>query len=329
MSDKYLWYSKGSQETGALLADKLGFETAGTIPSKNFSGVAVCFGAAYTDKFRWEDRNFQAIFNDPRVVRQYTDRKNLFDKLGEAGLNTISCVPLTAEAQYTNICNVLAATETEGFVACKPSGAKARVVQTQADLQTAIDDGCNRALDRRFSAQTRLRVFVVAGNVVGALSKQPTNTPTYAARAAIQLHESDNSVSETTIQQVLTAAISKGLVSPTKNFWAPHSLTSTALRTAAIAVAEALGLDFCAVDFYSGDDGAHDVLNVVTTPNLREVPSVQGPIVNAISAWVTENSMTAKEILLSLINEANDEEASSLLAELRETKRRLTQSNQG
>ena len=64
----FVWHSKGTEESGAKIAEKLGCEH-GTVPPRNYEGDVFCFGAAPAANFKWEDRKFGKIYNDPREVR--------------------------------------------------------------------------------------------------------------------------------------------------------------------------------------------------------------------------------------------------------------------
>lgn len=65
----FVWHSKGTEESGIKIAEKLGCDH-GTLPPKGYEGDVFCFGATPSDKFKWEDRNFGKIYNDPRITRE-------------------------------------------------------------------------------------------------------------------------------------------------------------------------------------------------------------------------------------------------------------------
>lgn len=77
----FVWHSKGTEESGAKIAEKLGCEH-GTVPPRNYEGDVFCFGAAPAANFKWEDRKFGKIYNDPREVRN----KKTPDELKDLGL---------------------------------------------------------------------------------------------------------------------------------------------------------------------------------------------------------------------------------------------------
>jgi len=324
----YLWHSNSSKETATWLAEKLGM-AHGNLPPAGFNGTVVCWGASFTDKFKWDSRNFQGLLNDPRKVKKFTDRKVMFAKLAETGLNVPACIPLTNEATYSNICHLLGSTEAEGFTASKMSGAKARNVTTQADLQTALNDGCVRAIDVLFSSNNRIRMFVVDGAYQGAVSMQSNLTaPAFAGQAAQMMCAKDSTLDLAMTTATLSLAITQGMVKPDKGFWGPHSVLNAATRNVAVTATKQLGLDFAAVDVALDGTTLH-VINVLTSPNLRNVPSVQEAVRTSLAAWVNANTMTAKEILQALVNDATDDEADAILTELRARKRALTEEAEG
>jgi len=68
----FVWHGKDSQESAEALAAELG-GTAGTLPPKGFSGHLVCLSPGVSEKFKWEDRTFGTIVNDPRKGYKKTD----------------------------------------------------------------------------------------------------------------------------------------------------------------------------------------------------------------------------------------------------------------
>lgn len=321
MNDTYFWYSNSSRETGTVLATALGM-AHGTLPPNGFNGTIVCWGASPTSKFKWADRNFQALMNDPRKVNKYKDRKNIFDKLIMAGLDVVGCVPLTSEAQYSNICSTLAVPMEEGFVAAKENGTKARLVKNQSDLQTAINDECNRAIEKTFLSPEKLRVFVIGGKVVVSLRKAIGTDDTFLTKAAEEAFSANGNISKDTYKNVLASILSAGVVTAAKSYWAEYGV-STLVRDIALTAAKAMELDFAAIDIVAAGNMT-TIINVVTTPNLKDTPSIQAPVVAALKEWVKNNSMTAKEILLSMIQGASEDEAVSILESLREQAKQLS-----
>ena len=191
-----------------------------------------------------------------------------------------------------------------------------RLVTSQADLQTSLDEGCNRAMDRKFVSENYVRVFVVAGDVVASAKKtMAADSQTFAERVSGQVGIND--VPAASVSAVIKKLLDDGFVSPKKSFWAPNGVLTPNMKARAGLVYEALKFQFMAIDF---DPATSEVINVVTTPNLLENVSIQAPITTAIKAWASKNTKTAKEILMDLVNDATNEEADSILEELRSIK---------
>ena len=309
----FVWYSQGSKESGEALAKLLNCQ-GGTVPPRGFSGAAICIGASYTDKFKWGDRNFRGILNDPRKTKQFTPRNTLFAALSKAGLQTPSVVALAgAGGSYTATCGMLVATEAEGFVMCKPSGAKARRVRNDAQYLAAQQDGCTLAVARKFLTNDRVRLFVVDGKVVGALQRSVQNKNNFLDNAVAELGFGAG------VKEALAKALDAGVIAANKSYWAPMIINSPRKIEAAEAAAKALGFGFCAVDLASGG-GAPVVLNVVTNPALVGYDAVQEEVAKSLTEWTKKNNKSAKQILLEMAQEADEEVAEALLDELRQMK---------
>jgi hypothetical protein len=327
----FLWYSKSSQETGEWLAKRLGISEHGTRPPREFEGSVICWGANPSQKFKWEKRNFQAIYNDPRVIRPLIDRKALFEKITGIGPAVVKFTDIPEEnPQYSAICTQLEVSEEEGFLACTPGGFKRVSITCQGDLDDATggEDGRTRATVRKFTTEERLRIYVANGSVVGG-SKYTTSMPaeTMASTLANKISVGWEKYTTEQCKEVLARAVDQKLITTKGGCWAPYAIADAALRTHAQAIATTLKFDFCAIDFSS--DGT--VLNIITTPNLREVTTVQTAITNAVASWIYKNTRTPKDILLEVIAESTGEEVNALLEELSSLKGvvRLTLKKEG
>lgn len=323
-----VWHSKGSAETATWLAEQLEIP-CGTLPSAGFAGLGICWGAAPAEKFNWTRRNFRALFNDPRKVRKYRARSAMYAKIGETGINAPSTTHLSEASTYANICNLFTVTHGAGFAASRDNGTSARLVTNNDELAAAIADGCSLAITREFLAEDRIRIFVVSGNVVACVRYGNLNNERLAEVIAGELHEGeDDDVSLVGYQKVLRAAFDKDYARCDRRFWTPYTAISLTAKTAAINACQALEFDFGAVDIVLSAAGEPTIINVVTTPNLREVPSAQQPIITAIRAWMSEKVMTPHEILKDLVeNIDNDAEADAILEKLREIKGQLVASD--
>ncbi len=311
----FLWYSKSSKETGAWLAKQLKISEHGTKPPRDFSGTAICWGANPSEKFKWEKRNFQQVYNDPREIRPLLDRKVMFEKIAGVGPAVTKFVEVPAEgADYEALCATLDSKPEHGFMTCTTGGFKRMRITSQDELMSSIEEGVRtRATGFEFAAVERVRIYVAGGTIVGS-SKYINEVPpeTLAGSLSNKMASGWGAFTENQCIEVLQRAIDLKLIKSAGGTWAPYALSDATLRAHAQTIAATLKFDFCAIDFSL--DGT--VLNVITTPNLREVTTVQNAITNAISSWVYKNSRTPKDILLEVISESSGEEASALLEEL-------------
>jgi len=323
----FLWYSKGSQETGVWLAERLGVDDHGAVPPRYFEGSVICWGASPSEKFKWEKRNFQNVFNDPRKISELKDRKALFDGITSVGVPSVRCVvvPQNSPAEYAQICQQLDVPTEIGFTVCTSSGFKCKVVKDGAELALALggqDNKRTHAVTNNFGSPDRVRVYVADGTILGAAQyTDELSDGAFLAKAAEVVSEDWDDYTKQQVTSVIERALKLKVVKPSCGAWTSFSVTSPVMRNRALTVANNLKFDFCAIDFST--DGTMTVLNVVTNPNLREVISVQSTITNAISGWAANNSRTAKDILTELISGATSDEASSLLEELRNVKGRI------
>lgn len=319
----FLWYSKSSKETGLWLASQLNITEHGVTPPRDFEGTILCWGATPSEKFRWERRNFQAIFNDPRIIRPLLSRELLFKKLTDTNIPTVKFLTLPVAEEgadavvhsYTDLCAALEVAADVGFLACTEGGFKRVPVKNDAQLAAAVEDGKTCVTTEKFASKERIRIFIANGMVAGGV-KYTTTMPVESipSNLAGKVATGWEDFTEAQCAAIFKRAVDMKLISTTGGAWVPYSITDANIRNRALVIATTLKFDFCAVDF--DIDGSGTVINVVTTPNLREVTSVQSAITNAVASWVYKNSRTAKDILLEVIARSTCDEASSLLEEL-------------
>jgi hypothetical protein len=321
----FLWYSAGSQETGIWLAERLKITEHGTVPPRNFEGSVVCWGAVPSEKFKWEKRNFQNIFNDPRKVGLLKDRKLLFDGVAAVGIPSVRCTIIPqANPQFLQICQELDVLAAKGFILCTSSGFRRKQVANQAELTAALggDKPRTHAMTNDFGNNTRARVFVADGTILGAAQyTDELSDETFMAKTVNDVTEEWGDYTKVQVASIIRRALELKLIKSACGAWSSYAIINPVMRNRALTVANNLGFDFCAIDFST--DGSMTVLNIVTNPNLREVTSVQSTITNAVSNWVATNSRTAKDILLDHIGDASAPEASALLEELRGIKGKI------
>jgi hypothetical protein len=319
----FLWYSKSSKQTGTWLADKLKIELHGTVPPRDFEGTVICWGASPSVKFKWEKRNFQSIFNDPRVIRPLINRELLFKKLTDADIPTAKFITLPVAEEgapavvhsYADLCASLEVEPATGFLACTAGGFKRIPVKSDAQLAAAVAEERTCVTTAQFAKKERIRIFVANGVVAGG-AKFTTSMPaeTIPSNLAGKVSAGWEDFTPAQCAAVFKRAVDLKLISTTSGAWVPFSISDANMRNRALTIATILGFGFCAVDF--DVDGSGTVINVVTTPNLREVTTVQSAITNAVASWVYKNSRTPKDILLEAIAGSTSEEVSSLLEEL-------------
>jgi hypothetical protein len=312
----FVWYSKGCGESGPVLANMVEGATSGTIVPRNFAGIMLMYGATPADVFKWEDRNFQAIMNDPRKLSGVTDRRDIFNKLSENDVQMVLFTGILPGAIYANICGALGVDQNVGFVATNVSGTKHVVVTSQLILNQAVEAGMSRVTLNSFISQNRTRLFVLGGEVVGAVTKQPGSIAAFSGAAGRRVAAANGHPAEL-VSSIIHELIAQGLATPNRVMWGDVTNIDNGQKTAAIAAAAALGLDFCAVDFLSTDPDS-TILNVVITPELVDLPAaIVASLGVAMNGWVKKNSLSPREVLKAIVEKATDEEASALLAELK------------
>lgn len=321
----FLWYSKKSQETGIWLAERLNILNHGTIPPRNFEGSIICWGAIPSEKFKWEKRNFQAIFNDPRTIRPLLDRKLLFDKVSSVGIPVVRCAIVSQnDPQYQQICETLDVSVDIGFVLCTLYGFRHKHVTNQQELTANLggEKPRIRAVTSNFITEDRIRVYVVENTVLGASRYSHDLTDeNFLSKISMSVTENWDDYTNSQVTSIFRRAIELKLVQPACGVWTAFSITNPNMQQRALTIAQNLNFDFCAIDFST--DGAMTVLNIVTAPNLREVTSVQSAITNAFFGWVSNNSRTAKDILIDLITNASGAEVSSFFKEVSNVKGKI------
>jgi hypothetical protein len=330
-SNVYVWYSKGSEDSGKVFAKLLGTEQHGTLPPKDFSGVLVCYGAVPGDKFKWSERNIRFIFNDPRQTRKHHDRAAMFKTLAAAGINVPKIFALKDLATISAACEKLGTTSVQGLSVFKAGGSDAMwihtanefanaksVVPKDAKPEVAKTRGMVYASTPEFLSEKRTRMFIVDGAFVCATARGNGNHVEFAKMAASEQTAEANKESA---EKLIRYLLENGFVDPAKAYWQVFNAVSPEMTTAAVSAAKALGLDFCAVDLVQ--EGAKvTVLNVVSTPGIAttEMSAIHGPIQDALKLWMKRAHRTAKEIIAELAKEASEEEAEEIVTKLRSMK---------
>ncbi len=319
----YVWYSQSSEDSGRVLAKILGTEQHGTLPPRDFVGVLVCYGATPSEKFKWEDRNVRFIFNDPRIVRKHVFRATMFNKLSAAGLKVLPIVKIDSTSDFETVCRELGTSPVDGLTVLKATGGDAKPAQTEIGFNTAkANKDVAYASTSEYLSNRRTRVFVVDGAFVGAISQSNDNPEAFAKAAATELNYAG--VPVPTVASIIRQLVDNDVVLPNRAYWTPSTTCPPAMIDAAIKAAATLGLDFCAVDLKTNTDGTVTILNVVSTPNIVGQDNLHGPLADAVKLWLKRANRTAKEILAEIVEQANEEEAEMIVAELKKVKAEAT-----
>lgn len=309
----YVWYSNGSKETGEFIAKALGTKDHGILPPKEFTGPVICFGATPSDKFKWEERNFSGLFNDPRIVRNFVNRKKMFARLAEGGLVVPEVVDVTPEDTYASLAAKLSQNLGSTITLFSENGGN--VVQvTNSYNYDQVKANAKLASGMDFGLLDRTRIFVVNGAVIGGLKRSKNNTGIFVEKAA---GDQNIIADKEKAAELIKHLLGSGYVSQAKYFWAAYDGFSPAMTSTAVKAAGLLQYDLCAVDVVETIAGGVKVLNVVSTPDLVSFPNLHVSLINALKAWMKSKVRSAKDILKELTEKSDEEEAAAIVAVLR------------
>jgi hypothetical protein len=308
--DTFVWYSKGTEESGNLIANSLEGKH-GKVPPAGFKGLGVCYGAAPADIFKWENRKFRALFNDPRKTRPLAANKNsLLNNILLKGASVVENTVVNNVSDFEAVLDAVGAVDS--FYCCKPSGAGAVEVKNQNELQEAVGKGKTFAVHNNFALENKSRVFVVNGEVVLSL-EACTEEDKILEKMAV---EGGNY--NPLLHNKLIGLHKKGLIVLGEEAFCTeekYDVTKEVHENVVVPVAETLAgsVDMYCIE-YIIDDDTYTVTNVLFSPGLVDI-SEGGieVIVEGVEGWIEENSTTSKEALLKMAQEATEAEASTLL----------------
>lgn len=308
--DTYVWYSKGTKESGDLLAHQIGgVGNHGTNPPKGFKGAGICFGARPREVFKWENRNFKALFNDPRKVANISsDKRSLIESIKLAGGNVIPTVSLQLGFNYEEVLRSLGGTS---FYCCSKNLIGAVQVSSQNELQRAFQEGKTIAVNENFKNKETYRVYVVNGKPVVTLSKsfEPDNIIKKMAT-----DDRNGEFSEATYQKLKgwleqgriildeNESVLKENIGALRNFRIQHVVNTVNNRVQMYCIEYVkVGVNYV-------------VNNIIFTPSLEALSEGAMSLIGTqIKEWIKTNSKTFKESLLRLINESSEAEAEAML----------------
>lgn len=132
----FIWHGNNTKESAEALAKELKCDF-GTLPPKGYDGEVFCLGAAPSDKFKWEERKFSRVINDPRKVRKFADKAKLSEKINLA----------TQVRVYVLGGKVLCVNDTAGKDANLPKDKMDRVHNVSSSVYEAVEKADFFAID--------------------------------------------------------------------------------------------------------------------------------------------------------------------------------------
>jgi hypothetical protein len=307
----YVWYSKSTKDSGALIGDQVasdGAEFQGTNPPKGFNGIGICFGAKPAGVFKWENRNFRALFNDPRKIAELSaDKTALLADIVRKGGMVLATYSLNDESDYADVLETLG---TDTLYCCTPGLTGAVKASNQDELQSAIQNGKTVAVHASFKSKETFRVYVVNGKTVVTLSKSFDEDailrdmakgegaqPDAATYEKLKAWKNQGRITIGEDQHVLEEKIGAD-----DNFRTQAVINSVNKR------AEMYCIEYVKVG------GNYVVNNIIFAPSVESLSEGGVSLIcTQINEWAETNSKTFKESLLGLINESTEAQAEEML----------------
>lgn len=331
----FIWHSKQSEESAALLAQALSPGNnpipSGTVPPRGYKGIVINYGASPKPEYRWQERDVIKYFNDVNACLELKELSAVSGLVEEAGrgrdlsLSSLKVVPLAFDADgeplhrsYTYLKSIF---HTSKFITCSSTGTDARVISSQEDLDGARDDGAAVAVDidylRRHSRKKRYRVFYSKdkGFLSGVMSYSRGDVGDLGGLDVNPL-----------FREELLRLVDKGLVEVTNYRWREENNAGlfSKIKILTRQVVEKLSekADFFCLELTTDDDRSFKLVNVLFSPSLRNSLTEEGlkEFLLCLDTWVKANSVSPKELLLRLIENADEEEANAMLCHLKRVK---------
>lgn len=309
--DIFVWYSKGTKESGVILGENMREVSHGTVPPKDFKGVAVCLGAKPADVFKWESRNFRALMNDPRKVSELTANKvDLFNKVDAVlGAATLKRCPLNELSSFDVVEQTVGGS---GFYCCTERLTGATLVSNQNELQNAFNKGLTMAVNCDFKSKEVNRVYVVNGKAVVTLTKSFE-----ADKVLKNMAKGDNGkVCEETYQRLFKWH-KDGRINIAEHEHVVEEKVGDAGATRTInpvmgAINNRAQL-YC-IEYIKPKVGSPKVTNIIFAPSIEGLSEGAIALLSTqVQEWAKTNSKSFKESLLKLINDTTEEEAEVML----------------
>lgn len=307
--DTYVWYSKSTKESGALIGQQVATAGEGTNPPRGFKGVGICFGARPAEVFKWENRNFKALFNDPRKIAAVTQEKaSLLCAITDRGGMTVATHALNDRSDYADALRALGGT---AFYCCSKSLTGAVLVTNQNELQEAFNMGKKTAVHENFKSKETYRVYVANGTPVVTLSKS-FDTDKIIRKMATD--EGNGQFSAATYNK-LKGWLERGRINldENENVLEENIVEAQNFRVQAVIDAVNNRAQMYCIE-YVKVGGNYVVTNVIFAPSLEVLSEgAVALICTQINEWVATNSKTFKESLLKLINDSSETQAEEML----------------
>lgn len=331
----FIWHSKQSEESANLLAQALSPGNdpipTGTVPPRGYKGIVINYGASPKPEYRWQERDVIKYFNDVKSCLELKDLSTISGLVAGTGnelsLSALKVVPLLFEGEvgddptYRNYTYLKSIFHTSKFITCSSMGTGARIVSNQEDLSEAIAGGATEAVEldylRRQSRKKRYRIFYSKdkGFLPGVMS--------YSRGDAADLGGIDV---DPQVKEELLRLVGKGIVEVTNYRWREEHNVGLASKIKILTRQTVDKLsekaDFFCLELTTDDDRSFKLVNVLFSPSLRNSLTEDGlkEFLLCLDTWVKANSVSPKELLLRLIESADEEEANAMLCHLRKVK---------
>lgn len=325
----FIWNSRSSQESAEEICNKLQENLGaqhqvqfGTVPPQGFDGLLINWGGAVSDRFQWDRRNFRAIMNDPwRVApirRDLCETANRLLAQENPDLPPIALLKGADQRTYQNLVNAFGRV----FSMARPSGSRARLVASENEYREALGDGLTLAGDKALASTDlpKVRVYVVNNKVVATAKSEPVSEEQFVQNAAREVARGvGQGLGLAASANALRYAIDNMIVSPLRDYqqWVEINDLPQHVDTGALQSFQRLGVDTGCLEL-ALVAGRYRVVNFISSPGITWLSDEnKDRITQEMAQWVRDNTLTSKDILRRLVNNADDEEADEMVQLLR------------
>jgi hypothetical protein len=113
----FIWHSSNTEESAQTLAQAFECEY-GKVPPKGYEGDVICLSPNPSENFKWGERNFGKIINDPRKFKKFRDDTLVVNTFGvqECGdIIRVICINGKVTKVIGEITSLSASMKTSGF----------------------------------------------------------------------------------------------------------------------------------------------------------------------------------------------------------------------